>query len=531
MLFVASSCSKETSESASDNNGISFRAVLGKQTASRAAEFTGTSWTNADNIVVNAYPVGVATAETSFTLTTTNGGTTWSYSPAYNQPGYVLRYYSIFPLDNVTGEVAGTADYSFDYAVAATADAQEDLIAASAATSKEEVSLEFNHLLSQVNFAVQGIEDVKIEIGQLAVNGVKSEGTYVFGAPGSWSSQKTPANYEYLPNGVATHANDFFEVDGTAADYSPAIAYMGNGGGTYTSDNALMLMPQAFEAETDGKFSFVFSLTVKDADGSDDERAKDVVETVNLCGLDVNTWEPGKRYVYVIDFTSYMQGGPIVFKVNVASWEDAEGSATNDIAQTVHVANVNATSVETAIAKHSSANTATGALKIFPIVVPDAISAEFTITRIYGFDAGDKIRIECKDATSAANVKLRMNGWTSSVADHIVTLTCTTPSAQVAAVAAAGGAADDSEIVTNIEAAIASLSASNAGPDLKDYTITVSDAISTQAEIATIAGTYVQGDRIRISCSSAENAGKIAVTAAGWDAPVVVGNDAFISYQ
>lgn len=49
---------------------------------------------------------------------------------------------------------ASTTSYSFDYTVEDAADDQEDLLGATATTILNTVTLKFNHLLSQVNFAV-----------------------------------------------------------------------------------------------------------------------------------------------------------------------------------------------------------------------------------------------------------------------------------------------------------------------------------------------------------------------------------------
>ncbi len=205
--------------------------------------------------------------------------------------------------------VGGVAE--FDYVVA---DGNEDLIFASAETTNDSqdaatADLTFEHLLSQVNFAVKSPETgadgivYTATINSIEVN-VNSTDTY--NAENGWSGTvTTPETYIYNVNGGAGNVS----TDGE-------LVYLGNGGGTYTFENALMLMPQAPGA---GAGSFTFNYTLE-GDG-DFEQTETI--TVNFSDLEVATeWAAGFRYVYVINFET-----PVYIKYNVVdvtAWEDGD---------------------------------------------------------------------------------------------------------------------------------------------------------------------------------------------------------------
>ena len=446
---------------------------------------------------------------------------TWSYSPVFYQPGTPLRYYSMYPESGaISTMMPAVDDFSFDYTVINDPADQEDLIGASVnATLAEQIDLQFNHLLSQVNFAVQGIPAASIVIGDIEVESVKNSGTYSFND--GWGTLDGAADYTYAPDGDV--------LDRLAAGQGSGIEYL------ITDENALMLMPQVFAAEADGTFSFTFSLAVDldgDGDFADDGDspegariwAEDVDVVVNFSDFDTKTWLPGKRYVYLIDFSSYIAGGPITFTVVVNDWEDAE--INEDYAQTIHVAYANTQSVEAAIALHSDANAANDDLATFPINIPTAIAA-FDITKIYGYDEDDVIRIECMDATEAAKVTLdaSVKGWTRTVSGRVVILTCTTPTIKGASEAAGTADAD------GIELAIAALGAAPTADVYTEYTVTVSGSIAAAADLVYITGTYAEGDCIRILCADAGSAGFVTVSAADWTAVVVNGTEVLLTYE
>jgi hypothetical protein len=525
LLFGAASCAKETVEQSTKKGAMSFKAALGKQT--RAEETTFSSLIE-DGAQLNVYAYRVNETEefNKFELTYDDDTEEWTYSPVKYQPGFLLRYYSVYPAfdsDPVaateanpeagTDATSGVSndDLTFDYTVAATPDTQKDLIAATVApTMVEVIHLQYAHLLSQVNFAVQAIEDVKIEIGDITVDAVKDKNTYSF-KNNSWGSTPSQsenfAAYKYVP--------DETSLATLAAGSSAGIVYLGNGkdaASGYTYDNALMLMPQTFVAGGDGTFSFEFSLTVDidndgdftdTGDGGAAVKATDEPVTVNFGDFDKLTWESGKRYIYVIDFTSYIAGGPITFTVDVTEWKDAD--ETTDTAQTVQVAQMTAADINEAIALQAAANEDTSSLKVFPINVTG--SDNVTISHIYDFDAEDKIVLEFEDATAAGKFVLAtsyLRGWSRDDDGKVVTLTCTKPTIYGgSAVANTSAAENDAAIREAIYTATSALNASGDASAYKEYTVKVGKVYGANATLPAPDGLYNTGDRVYLVFRSA----------------------------
>lgn len=301
MLFLAailaSGCAAEKVESSNDKP-IRFTTLVGKQT--RASEFT--YWTTGETITVAAYKAGGSLFK-NFTLEYEGANDpietgNWTYGTPIPQPGIDLVYYSYYPAVGVAPALTATAG-TLTYTIQAV---QEDLIAATTTTGDAAVSLAFDHLLSQVNFAIQGAEGFKYQVTNIKINNVANAGTYTFG--GAWSNLGNPeASYDYIPAGanITTGTDD-------------SILYLGNHNGATTFDNALMLMPQGFD--TPGVSSITFDYAILDA--ADDETLDSGSKTIDLS--EYMAWEAGKRYLYVIDFT-----GPVItFTIIVNPWLDDE---------------------------------------------------------------------------------------------------------------------------------------------------------------------------------------------------------------
>ncbi len=401
LLFGAVSCEKETRETAPDGKKeLSFRAALGKQALSRAAEFT--AWTAGDDLTVYAYKTGsTAPAYANPTFNLEYDGSVWSYGTPITSTGGNVWYYSWYPTasSGVSNNSVAVNSYSFDYS--ATHD--EDLVAAGIPTSDYNVNLAFQHVLSQVNFALYTTEHLKITINSIALNGIKYTGTYTMGTGQGWSDVDGATNYSYELDG-ASNITDGTATSGTLVDLNDG-------------SNALMLIPQTFADAA----NMVINFDLSRAGVSGDDVIVDGAEaTVPLNNFEILEWLPGKRYVYQLDFSSYIQTGEIKFNVSVGPWVDD----TNSSVATLEVADNNLASIENAIAKLSAANTANSDLAVFTVSVPVAIEA-MTLATIPSFDAADEIVIEFADTTSAGNFNVTAEDWTSDVEGSTVTLTCT----------------------------------------------------------------------------------------------------------
>ena len=536
LLFAATGCSdEETVEKATDHkNALSFSAALGKHTVStRAAEFT--AFPEGDRLTVMSYYMGGAPYRT-FELT--NRGGIWSYAgETVSQPGPALRYYAVRPVSALTDTTAANgfgahADgYSFGYTVGAE-EGQEDLLGAKVITDGNEVTLPFNHLLSQVNFALVKTLGIAISVTDIKIEGVQSRGVYTLGntaATTGWSYPATP-----LP---ATYAYRYNDGTNVTDGLSTGISYMGNTGsnpqeGTARNDydNALLLLPQTFVAGADdGKISFDFRLTVEKATGpvAIPETGTEHIEA-DLDLFNTSTWLPGKRYLYLIDFESYLAGGPIVFRVELDEWED---DADNTVAETLQVPMASAAQIELAISKHRAADAVAPGLAVFPIAVAGTVPAEgITLTDVTGFDAGDKINIGFPSEADRALFAVDVPGWTMTVSGRVATLVCVTPVAPTPDVNAnLGGSDDETTARTKLETAIrAQAGANGATPANVLYTVNVhTAAIGRPLSITAIpdgaapyaAGEYFEpGDVIRIECADAASAANLSLDAGvtGW---------------
>lgn len=297
IAVLASGCARETVESKSDKQ-TKFTTVVGKQT--RASEFI--YWNQNDQITVWAFGVGGTALFKEFTLTFGGGGfDDWDYGTPVPQPGVPLVFYSFYPEDNVTETLDGTSG-SLAYVVQDEAN-QEDLIATTATTDSHLVALNFEHLLSQINFAIMGIDSVQVEVTNITLSGIADAGTYTFGS--GWDTPTGNATYVYTAAGAEM-------TDGTSA-----ILCLGNRGGgdpaNNANDNALMLMPQQFDTASVSFVSFDYEIF-----DMDDVSLESGSESIDLSTLGTTLWDAGKRYIYVIDFS----GDDIIFYITVSPWTD-----------------------------------------------------------------------------------------------------------------------------------------------------------------------------------------------------------------
>ncbi|MDR0954360.1 MAG: fimbrillin family protein [Rikenellaceae bacterium] len=424
MLFGAASCAKETGESLTTDGGtIQFRPALGKQTRASETTLDGLKAEVASggtaHLDVYAYKAGDATQQgAAFELKWDSSESKWVVSNGDQEhPGFALRYYSAYPA--VTGTPT-TDDWTFSYTIEADPSDQVDLIGdAVPAQMNAHVNLNYDHLLSQVNFAVVAMPYVKITISNITVTGVTNQASYSF-KNGVWTGHTGTGTYVYVPDGGAKTT---LEAGSVA---SSSKVDLGNG---TTLSNALMLMPQVFNTSSTATFSFTYSLDLdKDSNGSfETSIASGKSATVNFGDFDKLEWEKGFRYLYVIDFESWFTEGKITFDVQVSGWQDA-----TNMAETVQVTNATVAAINAAVTLQSEAKLANNDLNVFPInVVAGIPSSKITIAPVLtNFEVGDVIRIECADATEAGYIELTSqtttaNHWVLTTSGRVAILTMT----------------------------------------------------------------------------------------------------------
>jgi hypothetical protein len=341
LALLATSCAQEIVETKGDGEKyINYGVAAGKQTlGTRAAEINlATLQSDQNGIGVEVFYDGLPASYSNerYTLTYVQGAGVmgdWQYNngtPVLHPAG-AIYHYSTYPpvLNNIPGYTrpgGHTTPPSFPYTVSDNSvTPHQDLIAASYKTTNDNqaaatANLTYRHLLSQINFAVVGLEGYRVNVSNVSLNNVYDTNTFTFvqadavapaaGYPGSWDTPSgSGADYSYNGTGQA----DNF------ATTSITPVTIGNG------TNALMVMPQELHGNTLGP-NFSFSYTIQYNNGGNYVNIPGGAGTVEVdltdtaMFPDTKEWEPGKRYLYVIYFES-----PVIIKYvvqDVEEWED-----------------------------------------------------------------------------------------------------------------------------------------------------------------------------------------------------------------
>lgn len=286
-----------------------------------------------------------------------------------------LQFYAYYPEKNVTGYTYGLAPAtypSFNYAIEKnTAGAainpggtDIDMVAAKVIDhSGTSVTIPFQHILSQINFGVRGYYGAKITIENIKIWQVSSSGTFTYDATsGVWSSLAAPEDYTYTfpefttPGGVLNVSwsdpngeGDNTYIFGDGGNWGPGTDDKGKKiwyvtednqviqgsaikDDTPTLSNSLMLMPQKLTAGMLAAYA-TFDYTIQDLEDHYVEGGPLATNTVagkfdlnmgNTINAYADEWKPNLRYVYIIDFTGYLDGQKLTFDVDVESqpWEN-----------------------------------------------------------------------------------------------------------------------------------------------------------------------------------------------------------------
>lgn len=386
--LILASCQKSEIVDGIDagNNQLTFGVYQGKVT--KAAELTNTDLkTDGLEFPLYAYKgkqVGVKTPYFKDALTYSTGTSKWTTSiPRFLTESVLLQFYAYYPDTGVTdyAEALGSNDYpSFKYTIQKNKAAvpnpngtEIDLVAAAVNDhSGTSVKIPFKHILSQINFGVKGYYGAKIAISNIVVNDVKNGGTFTYNPTnGAWTDPSGEEDYTYtFPTFVTPGSTGKDGDDWTDENDEQNIRYVFGDGGKWgpgkgatiwyiTADNtaklstevedtdklsnALMLMPQELTSGMADAY-VTFDYTIQDLEDSyvvGGPLATNVVpgkfdlnmgnkEDPNLAYQ--NKWEPNLRYLYVIDFTGYLDGQKLTFDVDVESqpWENYNPDNGND---------------------------------------------------------------------------------------------------------------------------------------------------------------------------------------------------------
>lgn len=315
--------------------------------------------------------------------------TTWKIGSTRFRNTAVTKYVTYFPqtatnlkvvmdgdeptkttFETATFATGGTGKFpAFEYTVAATSAVQEDLLAGVTEVKADvsDITVGMRHILSQVNFGTVGYEGVKIAIRNIQIVGLSNNAIYKYGAEnvapvGAWGTFKGTETYTYYDysntdkDGTNKNLQPITPVDAQTGDcyifgdggnwgpgkenttFYPAgtpNAWKNHSAVTATLNNSLMLMPQLLTPTT--KVTFEYQIT--DVDGAFVAGGPAVdAWAEGEFKLDFSTgtgntdyrskWDQNMRYVYMIDFTDFLDGAALSFTVDVDSqpWENYDGT-------------------------------------------------------------------------------------------------------------------------------------------------------------------------------------------------------------
>lgn len=410
LLLATTGCEKELVEKSDTANPIMFQAFLGKPTKSRAVETdidTLKTYATSANagIAVQAYSSTGLYADWSLYY----ASSAWTYGTPVFQPGFALSYYAWYPKSALSlAEGAGISGATTtSYTVGTTAANQIDLLATAFPNSlASEIELQFHHLLSQINFAVQHVKDVKIKIKSITLANIGSTATFTIGQNLAWSEPTATTGYTYITGITTAQTNGH-------ADSTGSVSLMPEAGG-------LMLMPQEFGSSSTAAFTITYDL----ADMAGNALVSDGSATALLKDFATAKWEFGKRYLYLIDFSNYFTNY-ISFTVDVSPWADATpvvlpievtqatGSTISNAIKTLLTTYAGQTAFQINVRTAPAAN--------IELTIPADQTPQKTTTITITFAAG----LNSKSVTLHADAVTA--GWAISTSGSVVTLTYTVP--------------------------------------------------------------------------------------------------------
>ena len=315
--FGLTSCTDEQVLEDTQNDGISFRTMLGKNSNSKIMELSNNSFAE---FWVSAYrttgDVNIDTAQTLVPYISNLHVTkqdvllnTWGYAGSYYWPGIEkLNFFahnagasSTMPTTSITGYPS----FSFTQDLAN----QLDVVVARAnnlANLTSPVNLIFNHALCQINFSLQGaVGGPDFVIKKIELLGIYTTGTFKFKDTlyFNWSNQTTATSFTYF-NGTLTPRT-----------ITNSLVSFGNGSGVagsgITGNEALMIIPQ------DGDH-----LQIKVTYDFVNAGVTLVSDATATATLDGEHMDVGKkvRYNLTIPVPSGVAGNRIEFTGTVSNW-------------------------------------------------------------------------------------------------------------------------------------------------------------------------------------------------------------------
>ena len=300
-----SSCSNDKVMDEVEGSAISFRTSLDRlqtrgtvKTLANLGSFNVTAITTSDN---KPY-------FTDVTVTSSDNGSSWATTGNYYWPGKNLQFFGYAPTSGIgTVTINGTTKQIADFSPAANVADQVDLLAStSAAQSSGDVAMNFKHILSQISVKAKcSNSDVTIKVLGVKLGNIGSKGTFTF------PTDETTSTYTWnTPWNLSDEATASYMVGATNTEEAVTLE---SGAKSIMSEN-FFLIPQTLTAwggTTTNSGAYIGVLcNIKVANGSnagtDYKTVQIYPETANkyaFAAIPINTtWEPGKKYVYTLDF-------------------------------------------------------------------------------------------------------------------------------------------------------------------------------------------------------------------------------------
>ncbi|WP_455963343.1 fimbrillin family protein [Bacteroides bouchesdurhonensis] len=319
------SCSQnEEFEAQNQKEQIGFSSVVGKSI--RAAEADKTAL-ESNGFQLYAYNTGLtkidAVQDAGLTeffkgpVSHTTGS--WELSSTYYWPiGENIQFFGYSPANtaSTTSWNATKASPSFEYTIK-DVNAQEDLLAAAVYdkckttnTTMGNVNLLFNHILTQINFAVKGKDSgFKYNVASITLKDVPNKGIYTF-------ASASKENVNEWANG----AWEIIDASSNKADYVYGATY---GEITDTGSSALeganlglMLLPNSDVSAI--KVEVVYSVTVSG------KKVFDGTKEVALKGA----WGVGKKILYTLTLPSGAE--EFTFTADTSTWGTPENGEVTE---------------------------------------------------------------------------------------------------------------------------------------------------------------------------------------------------------
>ena len=302
-----SSCSNDKVVDEVEGSAISFRTSLDRlqtrgtvKTLANLGSFNVTAITTSDN---KPY-------FTDVTVSSSDNGSSWTTTGNYYWPGKELQFFGYAPTSGIgTVTINGTTKQIADFSPAANVANQVDLLAStSAAQSSGTVAMNFKHILSQISVKAKcSNSDVTIKVLGVKLGNIGSKGTFTFPTTETVTEGFTWSTPWKLTEDATTSYMVGAKSDGSAETLESETAK------SIMSEN-FFLIPQTLTAwagtttNSGAYIGVLCNIKVANGDkaGEDYKTVQIYPETANkyaFAAIPINTtWEPGKKYVYTLDF-------------------------------------------------------------------------------------------------------------------------------------------------------------------------------------------------------------------------------------